>query len=137
VADSLTAEALQQAGGAVGGENFRRRQAAGAQRPRHGDERRHIVGEMRDRAIGLAVAHRRSVRPLRRIHQDVAFALEREPLIDAGRSVALHVLAVGLRKAGAGQEIADCGDAFGARRHGAVAGDARVAESFALLRRQS
>src|SRR5450759_1068784 len=56
-----------------------------AQRLRHGDERRHGFGEMRDRAIGFAVAHDRSVRPARRIHQDGAGARERKPLVRARR----------------------------------------------------
>ena len=77
VDDQFAAEVFehQQAGLAVGGENRRRGKAAHAQGLRHGDERRDAFGEMRDRAVGLAVAHRRSVRPLRRIHQDVARAV--------------------------------------------------------------
>ena len=31
-----------------------------------------VLGQMRDRAVGLAVAHRRPVRPARRVHQDGA-----------------------------------------------------------------
>src|SRR5665811_206659 len=82
----------QQSGRAVGGKDSRRGKLARAQRLRHGDERRHVFGEMRDRAIGLAVVHRRSVRPLRRIHQDIARAIESEPLVSARGGVALSLI---------------------------------------------
>ena len=97
----------QQAGVAVGVENRRRGKSALAQAERHGDERRHVFGEMRDRAVGLAVAHRRSVRPLRRIHQDVARAIEREPLIGARRGIALDAPAVGGANPARVEEAAD------------------------------
>ncbi len=55
---------------------------------------------MGDGAVGLAVAHRRAVRPARRVHQDRGLAVERQPLVEAGRGVALHALAFGRREAG-------------------------------------
>src|SRR5450759_4763827 len=58
---------------------------------------------MRDRAIGLAVVHRRSVRPLRRIHQDIARAIESEPLVSARGGVALDVLPPRLARSGFGE----------------------------------
>ena len=35
-----------------------------------------VFGEMRDLAVGLAVAHRRAVGPARRVHQDGAMVAE-------------------------------------------------------------
>ena len=69
--------------------DLRRREAALAQPVRHRDERHDVLGEMRDRAVGLAVAHRRPVRPARRVHQDGALVAELEPLVGARRGVAL------------------------------------------------
>jgi hypothetical protein len=91
---------------------------------------------MGDRAIGLAAAHRRAVRPLRRIHQHITRAAEREPFVGARRGVALHVAPSSQRKAGAGEEVADHSDALGARRERAIAGDARVAKGRTVLRCQ-
>ena len=73
----------QQAFVEVGRMDLRRRQAALAQRARHRDERLHVLGEMRDRAVGQAAAHRRPVRAARRVHQDQLAALVREPLVGA------------------------------------------------------
>ena len=83
----------QQALVEIGVMDLGRREAALAQPLRHRDERRDALGEMRDRAVGLAVAHRRAVRPPRRVHQDDALVAEREPLVAAGRGVALHARA--------------------------------------------
>ena len=54
----------------IGRVDLRRREAALAQAVREGDKRHDVLGEMRDRAVGLAVADRRPVRPARRVHQD-------------------------------------------------------------------
>ena len=91
---------------------------------------------MGDGAVGLAVAHRRPVRPQRRIHQNGALAVEGEPLVGASRSVALHVPARGAGEAAAVEKTADGGDVLGAGGQRAVAGDARLAEGFPVLRRQ-
>ena len=42
------------------------------------DERHDALGEMRDRAVGLAVAHRRAVGAARRVHQDHVLLAERQ-----------------------------------------------------------
>ena len=62
--DALGAEILQQHQPfvEVGGVDLRRREAALAQRARHRDERLHILGKVRDRAVGQAAAHRRARR---------------------------------------------------------------------------
>ena len=62
--DRLAAEVFQDedAGSKIRREDFGRGEAPIAQRTRHGDERPHVFGEMRDRAVGQAVAHRRAVR---------------------------------------------------------------------------
>ena len=91
---------------------------------------------MRDGAVGLAVAHDGPIGPARRIHQDVGGAFDREPFVGPRRGVALHVLSLGQRETGARQKAADRGDTLGLGGEGAIAGDCRVAEGFALLRRQ-
>ena len=73
----------------VGLEDLRRREAELAQPVGHGDERFDVLGEMHDGAVRLAVAHRRAVRPARRVHQDGALVAEPQPLVGAGRGVAL------------------------------------------------
>ena len=137
--DQFVAEILkhQQTGVAVGGIDARRRQAEHAQAPRHGDERRDALGQMRDGAVRFSVAHRRPVWAARRIHQDVAFAVMRQPLIGACRSVALDAVARRQAEAAVVEKAADRGDALGARGEGAVAGDLRIAVGLAARRRQS
>ena len=58
-----------------------RREAVLPQAVRHRHERHDTVGKMRDRAIGLAAAHRRAVRPARHVHQDHVLVAEGEPLV--------------------------------------------------------
>ena len=85
-------------------------------------------------AVGLAVAHRRAVRPARRVHQDGALLAEPQPLVGARRGVALDAPPLGLAVAGGIQEAAHRRDALRARREGAVAGDPRLAGFGAGLR---
>ena len=103
---------------------------------RHRDERHHVVGEMRDLAVGLAIAHRRAVGPLRRVHQDHVLVAERQPLVDARRSVALHAPPLCLAVTAFGDELAHGRDALYARREAAEAGDAGMAEFGLELGRQ-
>ncbi len=91
---------------------------------------------MRDRAVGLAVAHRRTVRPARRVHQDHVLAVEREPLEDAGRSVAFHARAPRLGVSGFLKERTQLRHALDAGRERAVADHAGVAHLGTKLRRQ-
>ena len=74
-------------------QNLRRAQARRAQRPGDGGERaHHVLGQMRDLAVGLAVADRRAVRLARRIHQQRrAAVIEREPRVAARRCIALQI----------------------------------------------
>ena len=59
-------------------QNLRRAQARRPQRPGDGGERaHHVLGQMRDAAVGLAVADRRAVRLARRIHQQRRAAVAR------------------------------------------------------------
>ena len=128
---------MQQAVGELGLVDLRRREAALAQPVRHGDERHDVLGEMRDRAVGLAVAHRRAVRPARRVHQDGALLAEREPLVGARRGVALDAPPLGLRRSRSIEEAADrrrCARRARAKR--AVAGDPRLAGFGPELRRE-
>ncbi len=95
---------------------------------RHGDEWRHALGQMRDGAVGLVVAHRRAVGTTWRVHQDETFAAKLQPVIDAGRGVARHAPAHRLAHAALGDELAHRRDPLHPRREAAVAGHARVAE---------
>src|SRR5207247_6470281 len=65
-----------------------------SQRARNRHERRYIFGEVRDRAIGLAVFDRWPVGPPRRIHQDHLTSAQRQALVAAARCVADHALAL-------------------------------------------
>ena len=122
--------------GAVGGKDRRRREAARAQAERHCDKWRHAFGQMRDCAIGLAIAHGRSIRSLRRIHQDISCEVAGEPLVAARRGIALDAAAFGLAESGAVQELADRQDALGARGKAAVTRDACPAHRRSLRGRQ-
>ena len=117
----------------IGVQDFRRREVAVAQAARQRDVGDRILGEMGDGAIGLAVAHRRAVGPRRRVHQDHGPVVERQPLEDARRGVALHALAARLAEAGFVEEGAHARDALGARRKGAIADIADVADFGAEL----
>jgi len=68
----------------------RRRKVAIAQTLRERDIRSDILGEMGDGAVGLAVAHRRTVRAARRVHQHHGLVVDHQTLVDAGRGVAFH-----------------------------------------------
>ena len=105
-----------------------RREPAFAQSVGHRHERDDAFGEMRDRAVGLAVPDRRTVRPPRRVHQDRVLVAEREPLVGSRRGVALDARADGFAVAALGNELAHRRHAIDARRECAVAGDAGVAE---------
>ena len=83
--------------------DLRCREAVPAQRARHRDERLHVFGEMRDRAVGQAIAHRRAVGPARRVHQDhVLVRVVLETFEDAGPFARQH-LAVKLQRPELGQ----------------------------------
>ncbi len=113
----------------VGVQDGRRREAALAQPVGHRHERRPRLGEMRDRAVGLAVADRRAVGPPRRIHQDGVLVAEREPFVGPRRGIALHARArTRVAVAALGDELAHRRHAVDARRERAVAGHAGVAE---------
>ena len=136
--DQLVAEIFEhdQAVAAVGGENFRRREVALVQSAGDGDEGRDAFGQMRDLAVRLAIAHRRAVRPLGRVHQDVTRAVAHQPLVGARRRVALDAFAAGSCEAAQGQEAADDVDALGARRKSTMAGDLDMTVAAAFLRHQ-
>ena len=91
---------------------------------------------MGDGAVGLAVPHRRTVWPARRVHQQGALLAEPQPLIGARRGVALDAPPLGQAVTARIQEAADDGNAVGARGEGAVAGDAGLAVLGAGLRLQ-
>ena len=128
--DALRAEILEQQQPLVeiGVIDLGRGEAALAQSLRHRHERRDVLGEMGDRAIGRAVAHRRTVGPARRVHQDHVLVAHREPVVAARRGVALHARAQRLAIAALGDELAHRRDPLHARRERAVAGHARMAE---------
>ena len=77
----------------VGVTDGRRREAALAQAVGDGDERLDVLGEMRRRAVGLAVIDRGSVGASRRVHQDDAVIVAEQPRIGTRRGVAGHALA--------------------------------------------
>ena len=120
----------------IGGVDFRRGKSAFAQTFGQGDERFHVFRKMRDGAVGLAVAHGRAVGPRRRIHQDRGSPVQGEPLVGARGGIALHALALRIRKAGLFEKAAQRREAFDARCEAAIAGHARVAHLEALLRHQ-
>jgi hypothetical protein len=91
---------------------------------------------MHDRAVRLAVAHRRAVRPAWRVHQDGALIAEPQPFVRAGRCVALDALALGFGVSAAFQKAADRGQPVGAQGECPVTGDADVAMVGPKLRRE-
>ena len=133
--DPLFAEILHddQSGVGIGVMDYRRRHRPRAQgrRQRHIGNR--VFGEMGDGAVGLAVAHRRTVRLRRCIHQHQGFFSERQPLENARRGVALHALALCCAVAGLVEKAAELADALGARGELAIAGVAHVAHVGAGL----
>ena len=74
---------------------------------------------MGDLAVGFAIAHRRPVGPLRRVHEDHVLAAERHPLVDARRSIALQAPPLCLAVTAFGDELAHGRDALYARREAA------------------
>ena len=73
-----------------------------ARRPDRGRRRHEPLGELRDGAVGLAATNRRPVGARRRDHQDRGLAVRlHEPLIGAGRGIALHRHAHRIRPAAA------------------------------------
>ena len=91
---------------------------------------------MGDRAVRLAVAHRRTVGPARRIHQHRRPIAELEALEDAGGGIADHAPPPRLAETGFVEEGAQLRNALRARRERAIADDARIADLGAELRRQ-
>ena len=55
------------------------------------DERRDVLGEMHERAIGLAVADRRPVRLARCVHQNGAAVRQHETRVSTRRGIALQI----------------------------------------------
>jgi hypothetical protein len=113
----------------------RRRKAERAQSFCHRDEGADILGEMRDGAIGLAVAHRRTVGPWRRVHQNVALVIKYQAFIGSGGGVALQVPPLRLAESALLEELAGHRHPPHARGEPAMAGHLHVAESLAALRR--
>ena len=74
----------------IGLQDRRRREIAVTQTLRQRDIRNDILGEMSDGAVGLAVAHRRTVGTARRVHQHHCLFLDHQALVDACRGVAFH-----------------------------------------------
>ena len=58
-----------------------RREAVLPQTVRHRHEGHDTVGQMRDRAIGLAATYRRAVGPARHVHQDHVLVAEGKPFV--------------------------------------------------------
>jgi hypothetical protein len=79
---------------------------------------------MRDGAVGLAVAHRRAVRPFRRVHQDGALVAEPQPFVAARGGVALDAPPLGRGVCGGIEKAADVRHALGAGDECAIACDA-------------
>ena len=114
----------------------RRREVAIPQASRERDVRNDILGEMGDGAVGLAVAHRRTVRTARSVHQHCRLSVDHEPLVDTRRGVAFHAPSRHVAVSRLFQEVANLSDSVNARSKRTVADDARVADLGAELRRQ-
>ncbi len=134
----LVAEVLEdeQALVEIGVVDLGRREALLAQALRHRDIGQHIVGEMRDRAIGSPAPDRRAVSPPRRIHQDHRPVAEHEPVVAAGRGVPRQPLAHRHGQPARRDELAHRRDPLDPRREVAIAGDPRMAELKLHLGRQ-
>ena len=87
----------------------------------HADERMDAFRQPGDGAVGLAHPHRGTVRPFRRDHQNGGFAMQRQPLVGAGRGVAEQVLPLGIAPARSGQQPVDRACALDLRRPCAIA----------------
>ena len=73
--------------------NARHGETGGVQRVGYGHERAHVLGEVREAAVGQPVADGGAVRLARPVHEDDAGArAAHEPPVAAHRSVALQVL---------------------------------------------
>src|SRR5262249_61694656 len=92
--------------------------------------------EVSDRAVRLAAAHRRAIRPTRCIHQDTALVAGEELVVGTGRSVAGHATAPRLTHAALRDEVTYCRYPLDARRKAAVPGHSRVPEFDLELRCQ-
>src|SRR5215468_6771640 len=89
----------------IGVKDLRRRKALFPQPFRHRHEWRDRLGEVSDRAVRLAAAHRRAIRPTRCIHQDTALVAGEELVVGTGRSVAGHATAPRLTHAALRDEV--------------------------------
>ena len=116
--------------------HLRRRQPAVAQRARHRDERLHVLGQMRDRAVRQAAAHRRPVGPARCVHQHELALLVRDPLIGARRGIALQMRTLRVGQALIGEELADRDHPLEPRHERAVRDQLGVALVGAEMRRE-
>ena len=91
------------------------------------DVRHDVLGQMGDGAVRLAVTHRRTVRPPRRIHQNRVLLVEREPLVNTRRSVADHAAPSRTAETGILEKAAQLRNPCRPCGKRAVAGDAGVA----------
>ena len=86
---------------------------AGAESPRSrratadGNERRHVLGEMHERAIGLAVADGRTVGLARRVHEDGGTVGQHQARIGARRGIALQIFGGRFGVVGCGKEMVE------------------------------
>ena len=128
--DRLVAEVFndEQPGSQIGLIHGGRGESVLPQSLRHGNKRYHVIGETRDLAIGLAIAHRRAVETARRVHQNRLFADEREAFVRTGGGVAFDSRAPRPAVAALGNEPPRRRHAIDARRECAKAGDAAVTE---------
>src|SRR5271167_3763624 len=89
---------------------------------------------MCDSAVRFAVAHRRTVGPARRVHQDRRLAAIVQALENARRGVTLHPYPLRAAEAGFVEEGAHHGDALSACRKTAIADIADIAHVGTELR---
>ena len=101
----------------------RRRQTDTAQMPRDRNERAHVLGQMRDAAVGQAAADRRAVGLARRIHQQRALGVLCEAEIAAARSIAGDRTNVCVAPAVAGEKRVDRHQPFEAGLTASVPGE--------------
>ena len=114
----------------------------GAEKPsaaqRLGDrhERLHVLGQMRNCAIGFAVAHRWSVGPARRVHENEASLPHPHTFVEAGGCIAGQMFGDPARVARLVEKAAARRQASGASFVLAKPADTHLAELGALLRKQ-
>ena len=124
-------------------EDLRCAEARRSQRAVHRHEGAHVLGEMSDAAVGLAVADRRAVRLARRIHQDLRGYRGRvhatggtsfDDRVTSCRRIALQIADVGAlgREAVGEQEGVHCDEPVEARCPGAGAGQRYSAKAAAF-----